>query len=193
MYNAVKHFFIRFFTVLIVLIFTGCSEQTAPFENSPDVKRIRTTDTKQLLVEPTQSKFQYPQASETIVYYIKKQKAYDGAALKLPNGSTFVIEYQTLIPPSHLYGNDITVTMQVEKNELNNELIYSFGPSGCQFDPPAELWLRWADLGSDYATLYYLDDAGNRIEHLPDNIDQYDRKMNIRIDHFSRYAMAYSD
>ena len=39
----------------------------------------------------------------------------------------------------------------------------------------------------------FLDEQGNRIEELPEQIDIYNKQMRIRIHHVSRYAVAYSN
>jgi len=53
--------------------------------------------------------------------------------------------------------------------------------------------LERGTLASPDATLYYLNEDGTREEHLPDQIDVCNKHMCIYIDHFSRYALAYSN
>jgi hypothetical protein len=112
----------------------------------------------------------------------------------LPNRSSFEFQNGALNPPpDHPSGETVIITMMAEKDPLTNEIIFTFGPSGCTFDTPAEIWFNWSDLGYDTARLYYLGKDGTRIEELPDQIDVYNRMMCIRINHFSRYALAYSN
>ena len=83
--------------------------------------------------------------------------------------------------------------MAVTKDQESNELIFTFGPHGCEFILPAELCLSWKFTNSNNARLYYLDKHGNKREHLPDQIDIKNKRMIININHFSRYAVAYSN
>ena len=88
-------------------------------------------------------------------------------------------------------GADVTLTMLVERSEDgNNELIFTFGPHGSQFNPPVEITFNWEDLGSDTAILYYIDDNGNFIQQEPDQIDVQGKRMTLFLDHFSRYAIG---
>ena len=68
-----------------------------------------------------------------------------------------------------------------------------FGPSGSQFSPAAVIELNWKDLGVDSAKLYYIEENGNYIEQTPDNIDFQGKTMMIQVNHFSRYALAWSN
>ena len=90
-------------------------------------------------------------------------------------------------------GGPVTITMTIESDPQNGGYIYSFGPSGCKFDPPAVLYLKYRDLGIDNATLYYVDDQGNYIEHMPDDISLKQKWFKLTIHHFSRYAVAWGD
>ena len=85
------------------------------------------------------------------------------------------------------------ITMMAEKDPLTNEIIFTFGPAGCTFETPGEVWLNYSDLNSPNARLFYLDEDGNRLEELPEQIDVFNKQMCIRINHFSRYALAYSN
>ena len=86
----------------------------------------------------------------------------------------------------------ITITMRVEKDEVTNTLFYEFGPSGCQFDPSAEVEFHFSDLqgNTNNVKLFYIDASGDYIEELPDNVDVRGKKFVLSIDHFSRYAIG---
>ena len=133
----------------------------------------------------------YYQYGSCITRYIEQIQNYSAAHINIPNGSSLKIPAKSLVPPDSLSGTDITISMAV--SQINNELIFTFGPHGCEFKEPAILCLSWKDLNCNNATLHYLDEAGNRIEHLPDQIDKKNKLMFLEINHFSRYAVAYSN
>jgi hypothetical protein len=189
-----------FFSLIMIIIalgLIGCSEEflTAPDQaDQTDVyaKRIKTTELT-MDVQSTEVS-EYPQMTSVTAGYFRNWGQYKGVICNLENGSFFEVYNGALTPPSSIpWGEEVTITMRADKDPITGELIYSFGPSGCHFEPAAILWLDYSDLGTENATLYYLDEEGNRVEHLPDNIDFYNRRMCIYIDHFSRYAVAYSD
>jgi hypothetical protein len=93
-------------------------------------------------------------------------------------------------PPGTPLGAPVFVTMEVEKDTINNQLIFTFEPSSCQFDPPAEVVFNYTDLGFELAALYYIDENGNYIPQSPEHISISNKKMTIYIDHFSRYALG---
>ena len=111
--------------------------------------------------------------------------------MNVPGGSTFHLTQGSLTPPPGTpLGDDVTLTMLVEMDSSNNELVFTFGPSGSQFSPAAEIWFDYSDLGSTMATLYYIDSNGNHIPQQPDDVDLQGKRMKITVDHFSRYALA---
>jgi len=189
--------------VTIVLIFTGCAEDIVNSLNdeTPEVlmKRFETPTAEEDMTTALTTgdgdlvDNRYPQSGLCTVYFIKKSKLYGGSGINIPNGTSLTIPYASLTPPTELSGQNIIINMLVEKDPITGELIYTFGPHGCVFNKPAQLWLSWKDLECENATLFYLDDEGNRVEQLPDNVDVYNKKMLITIDHFSRYAVAYSN
>ncbi len=205
-----KHFhkIYRQTAALLILAFlaaiAGCSEEdavtsfkpekplTPPDIESQSVKRKIDRET---VSGPQSSKEAvYPQAVSCTVTYCDKKNIYAGSAFQLPSGSSFEFTNGAMIPPpDHPCGEPVTVTMMAEKDPATNELIFSFGPSGCTFDPPAEVWFNWSDLASPNAILYYLNEDDTRVEHLPDQIDVCNKHMCIYIDHFSRYVLAYSN
>jgi len=81
--------------------------------------------------------------------------------------------------------------MQLEL--ANDKINLTFGPHGCQFDPPAQLRVDYSDLGVELPTLFYIDENGNSIEQAPDHIDTRGKWLTLSFDHFSRYAVAWSN
>ncbi len=190
--------------VSLVLIFAGCSEDSVSPLNDDEsqvelIRRLKTPAAEEDLTTaliPGDGELvdsRYPQAGLCTVYFINQSKLYGGSGINIPNGASLMIPYASLTPPTELWGQNVAITMLVEKDESTNELIYTFGPHGCVFSTPTQLWLSWKDLECENATLFYLDDEGNRVEQLPDNVDVFNKKMLITIDHFSRYAVAYSN
>ena len=190
-----------FSTVLTFILFTllifACSEKSITqsdidpaYTTMKKEKNFRTND----LVMTFEDNSTYPQYGSGIAYYWRNKKTYRGTGFALQNGSSFDLQNGALSPPSDWPSEkDITLTMTVEKDPINNQLTFTFGPSGCSFDPPVEVWFGWEDIGTPVPTLFYVDQDDKLIEELPDNIDVYAKKMCLFINHFSRYSVAYSD
>lgn len=125
--------------------------------------------------------------------YVEEEDFYTSVSIVISNGSFLKIPNKSLRPPADLIGNAVEITMTVTKDLECNELIFTFDPHGCEFILPAQLCLSWKTTNSKNAKLYYLDEEGNRKEHLPDQMDEKNKRMIIKINHFSRYAVAYSN
>jgi hypothetical protein len=195
-------------TLIILIGFMGCSQESplssldTPSEHVPlslakkPVNTARTLESSTSLVEEssTSGKDSYPQSASTTLRYWRKQKAYAQGSMLLLNGSQFAIPYASLTPPAGTpEGAEVTITFTVKKDEINNELIYEFGPSGCAFSPSAEVWMKWSDLLPEgNPKLFYIENDGSYVEQQPDQIDYLGQWMKININHFSRYAIAFS-
>ena len=127
--------------------------------------------------------------------YVKGLGYYNGGNIKINGTQTkFNFEGNSLTPPSDTqFREDVTITMKMEYNGTDNELIFTFGPHGCQFSPNARVRLDYKALGVDVADLYYIEDDGSRTLQLPEQMDVNKRYIKIQIDHFSRYALAHSE
>jgi hypothetical protein len=180
---------------LLLLIgsnFIGCSQDSPVSMVGPQDSEIQSFAKRS--VEPVADEVDsnYPQGAKGIVYYDSNKNQYKGFAMSLPNHSSFILQPGALTPPEGTpLGADIVLTWLVEKDERNNELIFTFGPHGCQFSPTAEVWFDYSDLGTGEASLFYLEGKKKR-EVIPESIDVGNGKMLIHIDHFSRYAIAFS-
>ncbi len=120
-----------------------------------------------------------------------KNGVYGGGLIKLGQGSALFIPRKSLTPPVGTpRGADVTLTMNVEL--VNDELIFTFGPHGSQFDPPAWLRIDYGDLGVELPALYYIEN-GEYVEQAPDHVDTQGRFMLLHFDHFSRYVVAWSN
>jgi hypothetical protein len=173
---------------LVLLMATGC-------QNQEPLSSLSTLDNSEGSVLSFQkapaSEPSYPQTGSAECQWWGRKNIYRGAGFVIPNGSNFSLVSGALTPPpGTAAGSSITITMLVEKDETNNHLLITFGPHGCQFDPPVEVVLFWDDLGIDLANLYYIDDNGNYIQQNPDYIDIQNKKMVLSIPHFSRYAIG---
>lgn len=136
----------------------------------------------------------YPQFASGIYQY-NINSGYQGGTFNVSNSSQFSISNNALTPPPEIpVGDDVTITMLVEKSKYKgkDQLVFTFGPSGCQFNPPAEVIFSYADLGIDVSYLFYIDANGNYVEQSPNDIDIINKKMKLYISHFSRYAVAIS-
>ena len=184
----------------ITLLFSCASndplsvEQNSADENSIQMKRDKTFSTTTYDSYWGYS-YSMPSVYSTTgtVYYQRSQKVYHGLMLYMPaNNSTFYFNKGSVSPPETIQkGKDFNLTFSLEKDTVNNELIYTFNPHGCTFDPPAELVLDYAELNTDSPQLFYIEDDGTYTEQTPDHVDTQNKWITIYIDHFSRYAMSY--
>jgi len=165
-------------TVGLVVNFNACSEQS-PIDP-------RESETK----GETNS---YPQYGSYTTTYREQKGDYIGGGINLDQGSRLKFENSALTPPEGMFRDPVTITMLVEKDETRNELLFSFGPSGCSFEPPAELQFNYKDLDSEYSKLFYIKESGEYVEQVPDDIDVQGKWLKLNIHHFSRYAVAWSN
>jgi len=178
----------------LALTFNACTEQSpvAPGENGADASITTLAKKgkkgKKGKKESKSETFEAVSGSETLKF---KKGDYKGGNIQLDQGSKLTIAKNSLTPPPGTPdGAKVTITMNVEL--VNNELIFTFGPHGCQFDPPAELRIDYGDLGVKRPTLYYVEN-GEYVEQAPDHLDTKNRFMLLNFDHFSRYAVAWSN
>ena len=172
-------------TIGFTLNFSGCSKDSPLQPNKSD---NQISEEKFSLAKPAAGA--YPQETWR-TYQYKKNKGYSGGNMQVNSGSTFHIEEGALTPPSEIQiGDPVKLTMTVERDKFRTELIFTFGPHGSTFDPPAEVWFDWKDLHSPNATLYYIQEDGTRVPHAPDYVDMQGKRMKIYVDHFSRYAVG---
>ena len=173
------------FALLFCIHFSmlSCSDSTPLENNVVDISHLNNDNSlfKQVV------DYSYPIWGKMNFY--NKRGVWQGGTMQLSNGSVFTIENGALTPP-HPLASSVYITMRADFDSVKNEVVVSFTPSGCFFDPPAELILDYNDLGIDIATLYYIDTNGNYILQTPDHIDYRKKTITIYIDHFSRYAIG---
>ena len=185
------------FLVSILLTFNGCSESDPLSVNgTPEINTTASNPASESLSKGGNghggvTEYSYPLFGSHTFGYWRAQDEYRGGQFYLDNGSRFsVVSSSITPPPSILRGENVTITMRCDKDVENNELIFTFGPSGTQFFPAAAVYLNWKDLNIDVPKLYYIDKDGNYIEQMPDDIDLQGKWLRLEIDHFSRYALA---
>jgi hypothetical protein len=162
----------------------GCLEQSLLGPESVEVEEVDFS----LLADGD-----YSETAARTLHYQFDSSVYDGGNVAVQGGTIFHLKEGALTPPAATEpGEDITITMLVERDKTGNALLFTFGPSGCSFDPPAEMWFDWNDLGSPKATLYYINPDGVPVEQAPDEVDLQGKRVKLYIDHFSRYALARS-
>jgi hypothetical protein len=133
----------------------------------------------------------YPQYAERNIKCNPSSDIYQGGNVQVNGGSSFHLEVGALTPPpGAVFGDDVKITMLVERDKFRTQLLFTFGPSGCTFDPPAEVTFDWRDLHSKKVVLYYIDEAGNYVPQSPEVVDLQNNKMTIHVSHFSRYAIG---
>jgi hypothetical protein len=186
---------ILFFLILCltVMLLNNCSKD-APFES----RRYASGDFNDRLIknEPDNgnSAFENTMSYSAIAYFSKIFNHYSGTALGRVDSSVITICPSSLTPPSEeSWGKNVTITMMIDRDTVKNLLLFTFGPSGCSFEPAADLWISWKALGTKNATLYYIDENNNYIEQEPVEVDYLGKRIKMKIHHFSRYAVAYSD
>ena len=175
----------------LTLNFNACTEQS-PFEaNVSEInvlsKRARTAE-KGLTAASSESST--VENGSTTCRYQKKKNSYLGGKIVLSQGSQFEVLNYSLTPPADLVGQNVAITLAVVQDAANNELLFEFGPHGSTFEPAATVWFHYP--GSN-PKLYYVEDDGTYTEQKPDEVNLVNGWVKLTINHFSRYALAWSN
>jgi len=170
----------------LALNFNACAEQS-PFEASSTKDQ---TATPRLGPEGDTATGNTVEQGSMTSRYSKRPDAYQGGQIILSQGSRFELFHGALTPPAELYGQDVTLAMTVVQDEVNNELLVEFGPHGSTFEPAATVRFHYP--GSN-PKLYYVEDDGTYTEQKPDEVDLVNGWLKLTINHFSRYAVAWSN
>jgi len=149
---------------------TSTSSSTSPMEDNTESSTVE-------------------QGSKVVRYMENWGGVYRSGHIIIPSGSQFEWAEGSLTPPPELAGKDVTITMTVTHNG-NNESVFEFGPSGCQFKPGAKIWFHYA---GPHPKLYYINDDGSYVEQQPDGADPKNQWLMLKINHFSRYAVAWAN
>ena len=126
----------------LALTFNACEQSpVAPAENGADASITTLAKKSHKDKKGHKDKNYAYSGSKTLKF---KKGAYKGGKIQLDQGSKLTIAKNSLTPPPGTPdGAKVTITMNVEL--VNGELIFAFGPHGCQFDPPAELRIDYGD------------------------------------------------
>jgi hypothetical protein len=192
-------------TTGLALNFSACNEQS-PLQPSSDgsdsaVMSLAKKGGKgkgkgKSNTENNEEQLNFPITISKTYRFNKRENEYRGGDMEFShdNKSKFQLQDGALTPPSSIdWREPVTITMEIDYDEAKNELIYTFGPHGCQFEPEAQIKLDYAALGVELPVLYYIDDNGNYIEQTPEYIEVNKKWLKISVDHFSRYAVAWSN
>ena len=186
---------IGFVMLGLTFSFNACGEQSPLESNISESnflsKRARTAETS-LAASSEQNNGAGSTIEEgsTTCRYQKRQNSYLGGKIVLSQGSQFEVLNSSLTPPAELMGQNVTVTMTVVQDAANNELLFEFGPHGSTFEPAATVWFHYP--GSN-PKLYYIEDDRTYTEQKPDEVDLVNGWVMLKINHFSRYAVAWSN
>jgi hypothetical protein len=181
-----------------VLMFTAC-ETSSPFEaESGDQITLEKKggndkgNNGQGNGNSGNSQIKYPLDGEVKLKYDHFEEGYRAGNIRLKDGSQLHIKGETLTPPDGwIIPKPVDISMRVELDEQNDELIFTFGPSGCSFSQPATIVMYYGILGNETPKLFYIHKDGSYEEQNPDNVDRRGCKLYLDVDHFSRYAVAY--
>jgi hypothetical protein len=179
--------------IILLLVLVGCESQSPlssinTGSDNPVFSKISGVQERRKPIDPT---IPYPQFASHTFKINQRQKCYERGTFSLPNNTEFRIEKGALAPPPEIpWKSEVTVTMRCDKDPIKNELIFTFGPSGCQFNPAAKVTMHFQDVPLTNPTLFYIDENGNYIEQTPDEIDLIGKNMILNIPHFSRYAIG---
>lgn len=140
------------------------------------------------------SVIKYPLRENKIFQYDATNQVYGEGEISLENGSIFKIRKGALIPPNrHKKGKGVNIIVDVSINETNNVETYTFGPSGCQFQPCLEAVFNYSSFGTNQVNVYYIEDDGSWTELTSTRIDTVKKLIYCNISHFSRYALAHAE
>jgi hypothetical protein len=181
----------------LLLSFSACSEQSPlqpVLENSvsPMTLAKKNTNTEKAVV--ADNSLVYPLTETRRFKFLSDRDCYQKGSLFMADteNKLGVREGAITPPPEIAWGEPVYITMTVDYDKTNNQLLFEFGPAGIQFDPAAIIRLDYSTLGIDIPVLYYIDEYGNYIEQTPESINVTNKWLKIQVNHFSRYAVAWS-
>lgn len=171
----------------VTMNFNGCTEKSPLSSDQTDSSTVVLSKGK----PSGGGEVNYPLYGSHVYRFWSAHNIYRGGTLNMADGSFFQLVKDALTPPSDIpRGEDVTITMTTERHPVKNELIFTFGPSGSQFQPSGKVYLNYKTLGIEIPKFYYIDENGNYIEQTPDDIDVTNRSLILYVDHFSRYAIG---
>lgn len=183
---------IIFTALFLSALVSGCQEEYSSGISGPE-NYVTATTANNLQGKQTPSIQQsrnFVEAKTDTAMFHPESRGYKKSQITLDQGSKFTIPKNALTPPKGMWGQDVIISLSVEVTDEADELNVTFGPHGSQFDPPAELRIKYDQLGNQVPNLFYIDEDGEYIEQSPDDIDEQGQFIIIYLHHFSRYALS---
>jgi hypothetical protein len=188
-------------TILLFLMYSGCSNQNpmeamdSPVDQPADPQPLLGLNHGGINILND-----YPQSASMLLDFLSNLNLYAAGTMISQNGTIFQVLLGSLTPPSGIiFGDSVAITMNIDINVNKKEMTFEFGPSGSLFNPGAIATLHWKDLaravpGSGFRPVkfYYIDDNGTYHEQNPVLVNYLLKIMVVHINHFSRYAIAFS-
>ena len=146
-----------------------------------------------------------PEPSESVFKILKVKnprllKAFEQSKLIDGNGGTLSVGDEVhgiskLVIPANALGNEVLITFSWESTDL---LEAQFSPHGIIFDEPVRLELSYKDadltgVNEDGLKIYYYNDNTGVWELVGDQVDKTKKVVVGYTNHFSRYAVAWSE
>ena len=194
MKNTRNRYRIIFAGLLIFALAVSCQQDGVSNLTAPDLNSVTQDGGGAIFKDGDSLKVSWPLQASAVFEYDSKKGYYTGGSFNFgyKNKSGFVLKDDALTPPAGTnWGAPVTITVEVDYDSTAQELIFTFGPHGCQFSPRAEVKMDYEVLGINLPVLYYIDDNGNRIKQEPEQIDAGKKWIKISLDHFSRYALVH--
>jgi len=187
------------------LFFAGCEKQTPTvpydlnrnYDSASEIMGAVTSDSNENNMN-SETGGNWPLIASKTYTYNDSLGGYNGGKIEfgINNKSSFHIKDRALIPPAGPSMSprmrDATVTMRIDYDPVAGQLLYEFGPHGCQFQPCAMLKMDYGELQIEEPVLFYIDERGNYIKMEPHQINTNQKWIMIKLDHFSRYAVSVS-
>ncbi len=189
--NIITILFVAVLMAISSISFSSCSKGLPmQAEQVGDVQLLEGSSLPMSHVEG----IEYPITVSKIFKFKSSENQYRGGTIRMPDGSKFKVPAGALTPPPEIpWGDNVTITMTIDKDYVNNRLIFSFEPSGCQFSPKATIKFSWEGLNdASLPMLYYIDENDDLIPQSPDDVNFNKQLLILKIAHFSRYAVAHS-
>ena len=197
------------FIPVILFFVTACNFEDNNSLSDPNYKRDNFRSLRSQLSYDFSDDTIYPIEVSTESKWIKKDDCYQAVFFGFADTkSAFYLERGALIPPegtpekaakegtaeftSYRYDPD-----ENDKEKISDkEIIFTFGPHGSVFDPPAIVIMDFGVLETEREQelnpkVFYIEDDGTYSEQPIDFINSDEKWLKVNISHFSRYAMSY--
>jgi hypothetical protein len=180
-------------SLFFLSVFTSCLELPFEIETTDSTFVIDSTLIDSLLIS-------YPQTKTMVLRYNQTWDQYFGGSMQFPGGSSFEVNDSSFTPPLGTSPEtDVMLSVKVELDTSTMDLVFTLGPAGCSFLPPANAWLVWKDLKSIDPEIspadikfFEIDENGIYSEITPALVNNEESKILVHIHNASRYALSYT-